>query len=540
MRLRWYILLFLIEIALLGGLSRIQRAPGYMDAEYYFTAGTQLAEGNGFSEPFLWNYFDQPTGVPHPSHTYWMPLASIVASLGGWVCSQGTFTCARIPFILLSGLIPPVTASLAYRMTGKTSSAVLAGLFAICSGLYLPYQTTTDTFPLYMLLGSAFFLLMAYGAKGGLRRRILGFGLAGAAAGLLHLTRNDGLVWLAAGLVWILATERHGMGNSAPAASKKFTFGSVIPGWLALCVLFAAGYLLVMGPWMARNQSLFGTLLAPGGSTALWLTDYDEMYSLTSQDINFSHWIVSGLGPILFTRWNALLWNLQTVWVVQGGIILAPLMVWGAFQLRKLRVIWLPLAVLIVLVVVMTVLFPFAGSRGGLLHAGAAVQPFLWALVPSGLEGLAGWGAQRRGWRKEQAFVVFAAGLVVLMIAVTTTLYIRRVVGDNPAQPAWNQGWVKYSALEKILTEEEVSPRDLILVNNPPGFFAVTGRPAIAIPYGGQDQTLAAADQYGARYLLLDENNQRWLSDLYTHPQDQDRFHLITSTGGIHLFEIYP
>jgi len=365
--------------------------------------------------------------------------------------------------------------------------------------MYLPYLSTTDTFPVYMLLGSAFFLLMALPSQGRTNARYLRYGLAGAAAGLLHLTRNDGLVWFAAGILWILITQRSGKEKIDPITTQETGSGSGRFAWLSMSAVFTAGYLLVMGPWMARNLSSFGTLLAPGGSSMLWQTDYDQLYSLASQEINLSHWATSGIGPILLARWDAFLWNFQTAWVIQGGIILAPLMVWGAVQLKRHRIIWLPLAVLFVLGIVMTVVFPFAGSRGGYLHAGAAVQPFLWALVPPGLEGLAAWGARRRGWRKEQAFAFFGTGLVVLMIAVTATLYIRRVIGNTPTQPSWNQGWVEYKALEIVLNEEGVTQNELILVNNPPGFYAVTGRPAIVIPYGGQDQTLAAADRYGAR-----------------------------------------
>ena len=60
--------------------SIFQDAPGYMDADYYYAIGLRLNRGYGFSEPFLWNYLDNPNGIPHPSNTYWMPLPSVLAS----------------------------------------------------------------------------------------------------------------------------------------------------------------------------------------------------------------------------------------------------------------------------------------------------------------------------------------------------------------------------------------------------------------------------------------------------------------------------
>ena len=78
---RHYLLLFVVGLLVPFGISRFQSQPGYMDADYYFVGGIQLAEGKGFTEPYLWNYLDNPTGLPHPSHTYWMPLASIVSAI---------------------------------------------------------------------------------------------------------------------------------------------------------------------------------------------------------------------------------------------------------------------------------------------------------------------------------------------------------------------------------------------------------------------------------------------------------------------------
>ena len=77
----------LVIIAILGlliqsiWLVRIEQ-PTYMDAYYYSVNGERLASGHGFSEMVIWQYFDDPAGLPTPSHTYWMPLPSMIAALG--------------------------------------------------------------------------------------------------------------------------------------------------------------------------------------------------------------------------------------------------------------------------------------------------------------------------------------------------------------------------------------------------------------------------------------------------------------------------
>ena len=55
-----------------------------MDAEYYYAGGIRLAEGDGFTENFLWNYLDNPVGLPHPAFTYWMPFPFSAGGDGGW------------------------------------------------------------------------------------------------------------------------------------------------------------------------------------------------------------------------------------------------------------------------------------------------------------------------------------------------------------------------------------------------------------------------------------------------------------------------
>ena len=74
---RWKETIFLTAAALVVLMlaTALQPAPGYMDAEYYYAGGLQLAAGRGFTQPFLWNYLDQPEGLPHPAFTYWMPAA---------------------------------------------------------------------------------------------------------------------------------------------------------------------------------------------------------------------------------------------------------------------------------------------------------------------------------------------------------------------------------------------------------------------------------------------------------------------------------
>src|SRR5512142_2607767 len=98
MKLRSYALLAVLGFALAFGVAQFQKFPGYLDSDYYFAGGLQIAAGKGFTEPYLWNYLDNPAGLPHPSHSYWMPLASMVSALGMWLMGRSTYAAGRFPF----------------------------------------------------------------------------------------------------------------------------------------------------------------------------------------------------------------------------------------------------------------------------------------------------------------------------------------------------------------------------------------------------------------------------------------------------------
>ena len=170
-------------------LVTMQPVPGYMDASYYYATGIQVAEGNGFNEPFLWNYLDDPHSIPHPSHSYWYPLASLVAALGMVLTGKTDFNSARIGFFLIALLFPLVVANLAWRFSGKRNLALASGFLAIFCGYYLPFIVTTDNYATYLLIGGIYFLLLN---KISIYRAIL----LGLLAGLLNLARADGLLWL--------------------------------------------------------------------------------------------------------------------------------------------------------------------------------------------------------------------------------------------------------------------------------------------------------------------------------------------------------
>lgn len=538
---RIYILLFFLGLGLAGLVSLFQRTPGYMDAEYYFAGGRRLAERYGFTEVFLWNYLDDPAGLPHPSHTYWMPLASILAAIGMVIFNSTQFWAAKAPFLLIGGVIPPITAGLAYSISKRSDHGLMAGLLAVVPGFYLSYLGTTDTFGLYMLLGASWLQVAGWWEKkNGQADLVLWPFLLGIIAGIMHLARTDGFLWFLLGVALIgycgLGGKRSLIVSREPSETSREGIRVGITSFFWL--LF--GYLLVLGFWLWRNLHLFQRPFPPGVERTLWLTNYDELYSFPADILTPGYWWASGLEAIIRERLIALGRNLESAWIVQGEIFLAPLILWGLWHWRRDVRVWMGMLVWGMTLLVMSFLFPFAGWRGGFFHSGAAIQPLFWAVVPSGLECFVTWGKRVRNWNVHQATPFFQTGIIGLAILLSLLAVQKRVIGTSFREPVWDKPLMNYLRLESALLEAGALPSDIVLVNNPPGYHIASGRPALAIPNGGEQTLLGVARRYGARYVLLEYDHPRGLEPLYQAPESRPGLEYLFDVNGTRVFRITP
>lgn len=506
MSARRYSLLFLCGLLVAAVIAAFQGVPGYMDADYYYIGGQHLAAGEGLSEMVLWNYLDDPAGLPHPSHTYWMPLTSVFTALGIQLLPfMPQFEAAQVVFILLTALVPPITATFAYKLLEDQKLATLAGLLAALPGFYSAFYPTTDAFVLVTLLGGLFFWRTLQ------LDRWKHFLMLGVLAGLLHMARADGLMWLA-----------------VIAAAIYYKRQSINP--LSSNVAALVGYLLVAAPWLWRNLTQFGTVMPPGGSAGLWLLDYDELYTYPATILSFTRWQQAGIAQLLTDRGWAWGLNLLTALAVQGEIFLGPLALIGAWQLRKKLTIKLGWLAWGLVFAVMTLVFPFPGARGGFFHSGAAFMPLVWTLAPLGLKTGISWMAGRRKWQPQQAWRVFSMGLLALAMVVTVFTAV------NQLRAPWDGSTKQYQQVEAHLRTLGAQADHMLMVNNPPTYYAVTQRPAIVIPHGNLDNLMQAAARYRPDYLILDANNAKALGDLYQEPQDYPGLNYL---GAFQDFQIY-
>jgi 4-amino-4-deoxy-L-arabinose transferase-like glycosyltransferase len=475
--------------------------PGTMDSHYYYGGGRSLLQNRAFVEPYVWNYLDNPPGLPAPSHLYWMPLPSILVALSQSLLGQ-TFAAAQIPFILLAAALPLVSYATSWTLSSRRRHGVVAGLLTVFSGFYFPYWAIPETFAPFAVAGG----LALYGLGRWMEthddRWLLGAGLL---AGLGHLCRADGVLLLGIGLLLVLLGTR----RRPPSLVRSIA---------ALLV----GYLAVMAPWFARNWHVIGRPLSAAGTRTVFLRSYDELFSYGTLP-SLEHYLAWGWVNIARSKLQAGWASLQTFIAVNNLVFLTPLSLIGFWATRRRSFLWPAWAYGATLYGVMTLLFTYPGMRGGLFHSSAALLPALFAASMVGLDAAVSWVARRRPrWDRRQAQRFFSLGLVVLAMGMSLLIYSRRVIGTGSwAAPSWNQADQAMSQIGRwIRTQTEAEP--VVMVGNPPAFTYHTGLWSVVLPNEDIAETARAAQRYGARYMVLDQNRPAPLASLYsgveTHP----------------------
>ena len=492
--------------------------PTYMDAYYYTSNGQRLAAGDGFTELVIWQYLDDPAGLPTPSHSYWMPLTSILAA-AGYSLGDG-FWAAQLPFWLLAGLLPLLAYWISLQFFSERWQVWTAVLLTMSGGFYTRFLNQPSTFVPFAWAGGLCLLFLAFTQQ---RPAKKWWFLAGLTAGLAHLTRADGVLLLVVGgLVWLFNEIR----DWRLEIKKPFPASS-----LQSPIILLLGYLLVMTPWFIRNWRVWGRPLPVSGTQTIFLTTYDDLFAY-GRSFNLAHFLEWGWGNILQSKLNGLLLAGGTFIAVCGVVFLTPLIVWGWLKwwrdegkrpyLRPLN--WYAL----LLFASMSLIFTLPGGRGGLLHSSVALWPWLMVLATAGLGYAVDWMAIKLPhWEPQKAKPRFAMLFVVVAFAISATLFYARADSTLEAEV--------YAEVGEMLPETAV-----VMAGNAPGVYYHTGLPALSIPNEPMSVLQEVAVRYGVTHLLLDADYPLPLADLYTQQAIPPDFHLLLAHDGYQLYELIP
>jgi hypothetical protein len=395
------------------------------------------------------------------------------------------YSAAQMPFVILSAALVPLTYRLSLGLFGRPPWALLSAALMLGGGTYFPHWTAVDAWCLYPWVGTAVLWLGAAAVAAAPLRRWVLVGTCGLAVGLGHLTRPDGML-LFVPLAVLLVRHARPVADASAAA---------------------LGYLVVMGPWMARNIQVFGRPQL--GSHLIWLQDYADLFAY-EKDIGAVPWALGDWLGRLAAGSQSLFFNLVSLAGAMQFVFLPCLAV--AFWIERRRpIVQAGVAYLGALLAAMSFVFSLPGPRGSFLHSLSGVIVLLYVLAPAGLSRIIAWVASRRpSWDAVVAERFFSVSLFLIGSIVSTNAYI--------ATMHWYVPPASVLEIERYLQSRGASPRAPVFCIDAPAYHYWTRRPALVIPTDGEAALSRAAERYAVRYLILEDNHPRYLNGLYETP----------------------
>lgn len=513
-----------IWIVLLGLLvqgfwaARLQH-PSYMDAYYYTTSAQRLAAGDGFTTPVIWQFLDNPTSLPAPSHTYWMPLPSLLAA-GGYLFGD-SFRWAQLPFWLLAGLLPWLSYIITQKIGGERWQSIMAAMLTAWGGYYAAYLSQPSTFAPYAWIGGLGLLFFAQAVH---TKQTRYWFYAGIFAGLAHLTRADGILFLLLGF---------GLAGLNMLRHIKFDFSRELKYFLTSLAVLMVGYLLIMLPWFSHNVQVIGRPLPTVGSQTAYLTNYNDLFAF-GRTFTLAAYLEWGLANILQSKLEALWLTIQTFIAVTGLIFLFPFVIIGwisASRKQAVKKLLSPLGWYIAAFLgAMVVVFTFPAGRGSVLHSSASFWPWMMPLAALGLGATVDWmAAKLPHWEPPKAKRMFAAMFIMVGFIISP------LAAGN--QPLWREEANTLQTIGSGLPDDAV-----IMMANPPMMYYHTGLASISIPNEPIEIVLKAAAQFGVTHLIVDGGHTDFLEPIYEGSAEVSGLSYLTEyeldEGKLRLFSI--
>jgi hypothetical protein len=478
------VILFALAFATRVAAALLVDYPPYGDPAYYHLVGQELAAGHGFSVPVLWSFLDvggrlpaHPV-LPVPSNGHWMPLTSILAAgsiaLIGEVLSP--WRAAQLPMIVLGAALVPFTYYLSMDLWPSRFNAWVAALLVLTAGPLLVMAPLVDAFAVFGVAGAA----AIWCSVRAVRSPWPGPWLvaAGACVGLATLARVDGLLLaVAPATAWAIRSDW----RSWPARL----------GW---GVASLAAALVVLAPWLARDLAVFGSPLPSAGGHTLWITSYNQQFSIAS-DPTVGSYLAWGPVNIIGSKlaaWGELVGRTA---VLLGGIFILPF-IYGLWRERRQPELQPFLAYFAVMFLAMGAIFTFHAPKGAFYHSSLAWLPFAAPLAAASLAPLAtaagrAWPFLRRPATHRFLAVAGLVGAIVLSLAGSAVL-----VGQ------WSDSHARLRQAAQFLAGVDAQS-EVVMAYDPAALHALSGNPGVAPPFDLFPVIGQVVDAYGVKWVVV-------------------------------------
>jgi hypothetical protein len=445
--------------------------PPLDDPAFYLQTARNLTAGRGLVSDVIWSYQFLFPAVTHPSHEYWMPLATLL--MAPWISLFQATEAAHLSGVICGALLAPLTYWLGLRTAACSRWVASGAALLVVGSVSLVYQSASfdSAMPFALCAGVA---LIAGGLA--VERAAWRWALlSGLASGFAYLARSDGLLVLicVGAVMWLQIAPRRGVWRL----------------WLGL----AFGAVLLILPWWWRNWAVFGVSQPVSPGAAIALQDYAQLFSWDAAPTLAQLW-ARGLPFIIDLRVQAVLHNIN-VWL----LMTFPFGLLGVLGLlRERRTVFRLGFIYGVTLLLVTALFFSVPTLFGLFyHSSSAVVP--WLAVGS-------MALLRRLWLRRPLRLI-AVGLAVgvsMLLLAQWALALPAVIADS------EQNQARFAEITRWL-RLNVPADQPILTTQANTLNYASGYPALSIPVAQDAAVLRqVADRYGVRYVVVTERNGQY------------------------------
>ncbi len=429
-----------------------------MDSAYYHIMADQLEQGRGFVEPVIWHHLKDYSELSHPMD-YWMPLGIVAYYLA-------RLFSLNISEVWINIFLWSLLATLIFfdvkKRCGSHKYAFLSYLTFVFSGRSFFYVLTTDNIALYAFLGYLFICEITKDEASP--------GWSGFYAGLLALTRIEGVIFAALGFIWLFFKQKN----------KKY-------------LLYLVIFFLTLSPWFIRNYRVLGEIW-PSNSSALLIQKYQDIFD-ESYKASLDNFLEPGITKIIKQRVYGLWDSFLNLLVIPAQFILLPLWLAGiVFTWRKdgkfVSFLWVVFWLLCGLV------FTHQAIKGTSMHISSFFQPHLAMLTGIGL-----WQVEKLKKYKPQ-FILFIAGVAVFW-AVFFSVYSK-----NKLTNQYNKDNKPY---QKLFKEISLPSESRILSVYPIYIYLLSEIKGAVAAFDEAKSTMNTADRLNCTHILIDKraNNSK-------------------------------
>jgi hypothetical protein len=371
-----------------------------------------------------------------------------------------TWTAGQIPQVLVSSLVPPLTYVVGRDLFGRRGIGIGGAILAIFTGPLFILYPVIDNFALIGVFGTLVLWMSARAVRSQRPDRwLVG---AGAIAGLAALTRIDGvLLTLAVATAWFV-----GRGW----APWKGTGGR--PSWAA-GFASAGAFLLVVAPWVARQIAEFGSALPSSGGHTLWITSYNEQFSICCE-LTLQTYLEWGWQNIISSKISTLGIVAGRTMVLMGGFLVASF-VGGLIAFRRNPELAPFYVYFVVLVAAMAGIFTFHAPQSAWYHTAPAWLGVALPLALAGIPPTANaigrfWPFLRR--RRTHSFLA-GVGLIAAVVL--------SVLGSWNIYSLWLEGRERNLDVARFFLEAGHT-EDAVIYREASHLHLLSGNPVVAYP----------------------------------------------------------